>query len=460
MGSKTIDLEIAVLHKTIKTPQQYFHKESLLAAMAKPLPSSRSWRRRNEVRAGNPNPPGRHGGDRRQLLGAPISSSSGRRAGALSAGALRAQGRRARAGRGGAAGSGLRGAAPDAAWTAGSRAAAPGAGRRKAGRARGRGHKGGRRRGGGRGARAGPPRTIDPGPGSGPDARTPLRRRSMSGRCAGRERRGAPPGARGPPQSSLIPTRGARQERGLGPRHGAKCARGWEVRGPFVRGEGAGTSSAPLPLSGRRRRPRRAGVRSAGALSERYKRGAPPRRAADGPPRGLVCRLDDWTVRQPPPRPPPQSGRCHLTGEPRPRPGRAARAQPRRGAGTKGPTRAQALAPPGGGLETLGPEGEEGAKGSAGHLSPRPAARRLRPEAPSSRDLRAQQTPKVRQRHHGKGAPFPLRRGKWWVSRVVEFLPPYEARTSPHPQICVEGSRPLAHPYPPLSKGLSVTLRT
>lgn len=39
MGSKTIDLEIAVLHKTIKTPQQYFHTESLLAAMAKPLPA-------------------------------------------------------------------------------------------------------------------------------------------------------------------------------------------------------------------------------------------------------------------------------------------------------------------------------------------------------------------------------------------------------------------------------------
>lgn len=39
MGSKTIDLEIAVLHKTIKTPQQYFHTESLLAAMVKPLPA-------------------------------------------------------------------------------------------------------------------------------------------------------------------------------------------------------------------------------------------------------------------------------------------------------------------------------------------------------------------------------------------------------------------------------------
>lgn len=42
MGSKTIDLEIAVLHKTIKTPQQYFHTESLLAAMVKPLPAPRT----------------------------------------------------------------------------------------------------------------------------------------------------------------------------------------------------------------------------------------------------------------------------------------------------------------------------------------------------------------------------------------------------------------------------------
>lgn len=42
MGSKTIDLEIALLHKTIKTPQQYFHTESLLAAMAKPLPAPRT----------------------------------------------------------------------------------------------------------------------------------------------------------------------------------------------------------------------------------------------------------------------------------------------------------------------------------------------------------------------------------------------------------------------------------
>lgn len=36
MGSRTMDLERAVLHKTIKSPQQHFHTESRLEAMAKP----------------------------------------------------------------------------------------------------------------------------------------------------------------------------------------------------------------------------------------------------------------------------------------------------------------------------------------------------------------------------------------------------------------------------------------
>lgn len=79
MGSKTIDLEIAVLHKTIKTPQQYFHTESLLAAIAKPLPAPRTpGGGGTGGLAGSPNPPGRKGEDRKQLWGAP-SSSSGRR---------------------------------------------------------------------------------------------------------------------------------------------------------------------------------------------------------------------------------------------------------------------------------------------------------------------------------------------------------------------------------------------
>lgn len=140
MGSKTIDLEIAVLHKTIKTPQQYFHTESLLAAMVKPFPA--------------PSTPGVGGTGR----GAPIlgaekgetaDSSWARRvapavAEAVGApfGALRAQGGSARAGRGGAAGSGLRGAAPDAARTAGSRAA-PGCRARGGRKGAGPGHKGG-----------------------------------------------------------------------------------------------------------------------------------------------------------------------------------------------------------------------------------------------------------------------------------------------------------------------------
>lgn len=142
MGSKTIDLEIALLHKTIKTPQQYFHTESLLAAMAKPLPAPRT----------------RDGGGTERGPEAPIlqaengktaGSSGARRAAPAVAearsaplGALRARDRSAHAGCGGAAGSGLRVAAPDPARTAGSRAA-PGC-RARSGREGARlGHKGG-----------------------------------------------------------------------------------------------------------------------------------------------------------------------------------------------------------------------------------------------------------------------------------------------------------------------------
>lgn len=123
MGSKTIDLEIAVLHKTIKTPQQYFHTESLLAAMVKPLPA--------------PCTPGCGGtgrGPGTTVLRAEtrgIAGSSGARraapvvaeAGGAPVGALRARGDSAHAGRGGAAGSGILGAAPDPVQTSGSRAA-------------------------------------------------------------------------------------------------------------------------------------------------------------------------------------------------------------------------------------------------------------------------------------------------------------------------------------------------
>lgn len=142
MGSKTIDLDIAVLHKTIKTPQQYFHTESLLAAMATALSAPRT-----------PGDGGTGRGSVATILRAEkreAAGSSGARraapavaeAGGAPLRALRARGGTAHAGRGGAAGSGLRGAAPDPVRTAGSRAA-PGC-RARGGREGARlGHKGG-----------------------------------------------------------------------------------------------------------------------------------------------------------------------------------------------------------------------------------------------------------------------------------------------------------------------------
>lgn len=167
MGSKTIDLEIALLHKTIKTPQQYFHTESLLAAMAKPLPAPRTRDGRGTGRG--PETPilqaekGETAGRSRARRAAPAVAE----AGGAPLGALRARGGNAHAGCGGAAGSGLRVAAPDPARTAGSRAT-PGC-RARGGREGARqGHKGGDtsgrgRRAAGAASRAGPPRTIDPG---------------------------------------------------------------------------------------------------------------------------------------------------------------------------------------------------------------------------------------------------------------------------------------------------------
>lgn len=144
MGSKTIDLEIAVLHKTIKTPQQYFHKESLLAAMAKPLPAPRAPGARGTkcgpgtpiLRADTGETAGSSGA--RRSAAPAVAEARGR----SSRGPFRARGGSARAGRGGAAGSGLRGAAPDAARTAGSRAA-PGCRTPRTGEGARPGHKGG-----------------------------------------------------------------------------------------------------------------------------------------------------------------------------------------------------------------------------------------------------------------------------------------------------------------------------
>lgn len=123
MGSKTIDLEIALLHKTIKTPQQYFHTESLLAAMAKTLPAPRTLGGGGTGRG--PEAP-IHQAEKRESAG----SSGARREAPVVAearsvlfGALRARGGSAHAGRGGAAGSGLQVAAPDPARAAHSRAA-------------------------------------------------------------------------------------------------------------------------------------------------------------------------------------------------------------------------------------------------------------------------------------------------------------------------------------------------
>lgn len=251
-------------------------------------PSWRPWPSRSQRRtlrttealgAGrSPNPPGRQGGDRRQLRGAPSGSSRRRSRGRSTRspqGAGRERTRRARR-RGGLGAPGRRaGRSSDGRLPCGSRV--PGAGCREGARP---GHKGRKttRAGGGRCAPSGPPRTIDPGGRAAARARG---RRVGAVPCPGArgaERRGAPPGARDPPLSSQLPARGAGR-RGSVPATGAGRARA------FVCGEGAGTLSArsselrpasPSP-------PRR--VSATGPLSEHYKRGAPPRTAQPiGPP--------------------------------------------------------------------------------------------------------------------------------------------------------------------------------
>lgn len=63
MGSKTIDLELAVLQKTMRSPQQYFHTESLRGAMAEALQAPRT--------------PGGGGGGTGRGPGAPILLRTG-----------------------------------------------------------------------------------------------------------------------------------------------------------------------------------------------------------------------------------------------------------------------------------------------------------------------------------------------------------------------------------------------
>lgn len=281
MGSKTIDLEIAVLHKTIKTPQQYFHTESLLAAIAKAAPSSaRTGRRRDGGRAGSPNSPGRKGErDRRQLWGAP-RSSSGRRGQGRSRRGPQAERWECRRGarRGGGRGAPGRRAGPGSNRRLPCGSSVPGAGR-QGGRVAGTQRR--RQRLGAGSGRCVPSGAASHyrsrGAGSGPSARAPRRRAAMS---RGAERRAVSWGAREPPQASRLLARGAGR-RGSVPGAGAGRARA------FVCVEGAGTRSAlgssmpPAPPSPPSR------VRSGGVLSERYKRGAPPRAAQPiGPPCG------------------------------------------------------------------------------------------------------------------------------------------------------------------------------
>ena len=238
MGSKTIDLEMAVLHKTIKTPQQYFHTESLLAAMAKPLPAPRTPDDGGNGRRPEPQSSGHTRGRRQAAPGRAEQLQASPRSGGAPLGALRARGGSARAGRGGAAGSGLRGAAPDAARTAGSRVA-PGC-RARGGREGARpGHKGGEttRAGGGRCAPSGPPRTIDPGGWAAARARG---RRVGAVPCPGARSGERRLRARG----SLLGLRGSRPaEQAGGPRSPPRAP---DARGPLCAGRAPGPLCARL----------------------------------------------------------------------------------------------------------------------------------------------------------------------------------------------------------------------
>lgn len=247
MGSKTIDLEIALLHKTIKTPQQYFHTESLLAAMAKPLPAPRS---RDRGGAGcGPEAlilqaeKGRRQADlgRAELLqrsptpGALPWGPSRREAGAHTRGAAA---RRAR-GSGSPRRTQLEPPAP---------VRLQGVGRGTAGRARGRDTKAEKRRGAGGG------RCVPSGAashyrsrrtGSGPSARAPRRRDSMS-RSA--ERRGM-----SPERGGLPAPRGSQPAEQAG---GARSQpRAPDARGPLCAGRALGPALRAAPRSGRRRCP-------------------------------------------------------------------------------------------------------------------------------------------------------------------------------------------------------------
>lgn len=137
MGSKTIDLDSAVLHKTIKNSPAVLPHGVPPRSHGHGTPGDGGTGRGSVatmLRAEERETAGRSGARR--------AAPEGAEAGGAPLGALRARGGTAHAGRGGAAGSGLRGAAPDPVRSAGSRAA-PGC-RARGGREGARlGHKGG-----------------------------------------------------------------------------------------------------------------------------------------------------------------------------------------------------------------------------------------------------------------------------------------------------------------------------
>lgn len=228
MGSKTIDLEIALLHKTIKTPQQYFHTESLLAAMAKPLPAPRTRDRGGEGCGPEALILQTEKGRRQADLGRAEQLQRSPTPGALPLGPSRRE-----------AGAHTRGAAARRARGSGAprrtqlEPPAPvrlqGVGRGTAGRARGRDTKAEKRPGAGGG------RCVPSGAashyrsrrtGSGPSARAPRRRDSMSRSAEGEDCLQSA-GASSPLAALSLQS----TQEGLGPSRGRRTRAGLCVRG-------------------------------------------------------------------------------------------------------------------------------------------------------------------------------------------------------------------------------------
>lgn len=240
------------------------------------------------------------------------------------------------------------------------------AGRGAAGRARGRDTKAEKRLG------AGSRRCVPSlaashyrsrGAGSGPSARVPRRHGSMS-RSA--EKREVFRGAREPPQFSRLLACGAG-------RRGRSQARAPDARGPLCAWRAPGPALRAAPRSRRRRCP----CRGESALSvccqntinagPRPTRLSPLARCATA-----ACWLGNWPIRHPPPS---DIGRREavrrLTGEPRPRPWAAARAEHRRAAKERG-LRVLGVVPERRGRDA-GRRAERGSRTARCQLSLRPA---------------------------------------------------------------------------------------